>query len=104
MRARALTASTISSEGRFKVHCLVRFRFSVVFELYSKPNMQRPPSHQAEDTGPMFEDPSSFVVAMRTTHVPQYRIDGWICDFDIVRELERMSQSEQCCLVIIFKL
>ena len=34
------------------------------------------PNHHADDIGPMLGVPSSLVVEMRTTGVPQYRIAG----------------------------
>jgi len=38
--------------------------------------MQFQPSHQAEDMGATLQVPSRFLVLMRTTGVPKYRIEG----------------------------
>jgi len=61
----------MSSEGRFRTHCFVRSMLIVVCELLSSPSMQRLPSQKADEMGPIFGVPSSFVVVTRTTGVPQ---------------------------------
>ncbi len=66
-----LPGAIMSSEGRLRTHCFVRSRLIVVCELLSRPSMQRLPSQKADEMGPMFGVPSSFVVVTRTTGVPQ---------------------------------
>lgn len=58
-------AGTMSSVGKFKMQCLVRRMLAVVCEVRERP------SHQAEDMGATFGDPSGLRVVMRTTGVPQ---------------------------------
>lgn len=74
--AMALTWCAISSLGRLRTHCRVRNRLIVVCDTEASPRTHRLPSHQADDIGAMLAVPSSFVVVMRTTGVPQYMIAG----------------------------
>src|SRR5690349_10343039 len=53
-------------------------RLSEVLPIVPRPSMQLQPSHQMDDIGAMFGDPSSFRVEIRATGVPKYRIVGSI--------------------------
>src|ERR1700677_76476 len=75
-RASRFTAAAISTEGKFSTHSLSRNRFCAVWDLAPRPSMQFQPSHQAEDMGATLQVPSRFLVLMRTTGVPKYRIEG----------------------------
>src|SRR5258708_25500184 len=68
--ASLLTAPTKPAEGRLRMHSRSRSRFCAVWELCPRPSMQFQPSHQADDMGAMFVDPSEFSVEMITTGVP----------------------------------
>ena len=71
VRASLSTAPAMSTEGRFKTHSPVRFMFSGVFELASRPSMQRHPSQKADDIGARLCEPSAFSELIRTTGVPK---------------------------------
>ena len=59
-------------------HSRVRRRFSAVWLICPRPNMQVQPSHHAEDIGARFGDPSALSVLISATGVPKYRIVGSI--------------------------
>ena len=56
----------------FRTHSRSRSMFSVVFERLPIPNIADCPSHQADDIGARFADPSAFRLLISTTGVPKY--------------------------------
>lgn len=71
VRARALTAASISDDGRLTTHWCVRRRLDVGALEVSRPRRQRCASQKMEDIGARLGVESGFSVEMRATGVPK---------------------------------